>query len=330
MKKIALTAGMAALAFAQPAWAQDAVEQIEPDVGIAFEEGGETDGEGEEGMDAMAMAMVTALIASMFQADPLDAEAEARLPAANAVAASLVPQGVYGEMMGQMMDSFMGPIFQMAEMAGGMDGAELATYTGLSTDQTGTLSDEARAELTDIFDPVYDTRNRAELDAITEGMNAIFTMLEPGMRDGLARAYASRFDAGELAQLQAFFATPAGAKYASQSLVINTDRQVISGMMQSIPMMMEQLPALLESFENAEAGLPEPRRYDDLTPSEQRRASELLGVDQVTLRERMAEAEMNAAAMEMEEAAGEVEEAMEEPEEETESFEEAMEDLGEG
>jgi hypothetical protein len=51
---------------------------------------------------------------------------------------------------------------------------------------------------------------------------------------------------------------------------------------------------MLESIEDAEAGLPEPRGYDDLTPSEQRRASAILGVDQQTLRESMAAADMRA------------------------------------
>ena len=46
------------------------------------------------------------------------------------------------------------------------------------------------------------------------------------------------------------------------------------------------------AIEDAEAGLPEPRGYDDLTPAEQRRAAQLLGVDQLTLRESMAEADM--------------------------------------
>jgi len=168
------------------------------------------------------------------------------------------------------------------------------------------------------------------------------------VRDGLARAYASKFEASELAELESFFATPVGAKYASQSLLLNADPQVISGMMDTIPSLIEKLPMLTESFENAADGLPEPRRYDDLTPSEQRRAAEMLGIDQVTLRESMAAAvameeeamtidmsdwsdeELDAAA---DEAADEIEVDSEgsmdsSDADKGESFEEAMEDVG--
>lgn len=313
MKKIILAAACSAFALAQPAFAQDSDEADEP---IPLYVGGGEEGDeevGEEEFGEMAMAMITGMIAEMFQAEPLTAEAEARLPMANSVAASLVPQGVYGEMMGQMIDSFLSPIMKLAEQDGGaMSGDDLAVYTGLYEHDVENLPQESRLELTQMFDPVYETRTKAQFDMIVGAANSVFSALEPGVRDGLAKAYASRFEANELAEMQAFFATPTGAKYASQSLVINTDPQVISGMMQSIPSLIEQLPVLLESFENAEAGLPETRRYDDLTPAEQRRAAEILGVDQQMLRESMAEAELMEAAIE--EAAAEVEASMAEEE----------------
>lgn len=313
-----LAAALGALAPMQPAAAQDGIEQFDPDTGMDAEASGED-------ADAAAMAMIGAMVSSMFQADPLAADAEARLPAASAVAASLVPEGVYGEMMSQMMDSFLAPIFDLADMGAGMSTLDLVEYTGLPIENVEVLTAEQRIELTEIFDPVHEVRARAEIEAITTGANAIFTMLEPGMREGLAKAYATRFNASELAAMQAFFATPVGAKYASQSLVMNTDPQVIAGMMQSIPSLMEQLPTLLEGFENAEAGLPEPRGFDDLTPSEKRRAAELLGIDQADLRESMANAD-GLAAEAVAEAAEDAEAAIEG--EDMESFEEAMDDLG--
>lgn len=335
MRTFAISAALGALVLGQPAFAQDgSMEEIDPDTPVAIELDPEDAlSDGEEEMDAAALAMVTSIFATIFEAEPLTPEAEARLPEATAVAASLVPEGIYGEMMGQMMDSFLSPILKLAEADGGaMSASDLTEYTGLYGQDLESLSPEQRGELTQMFDPVYETRTRAQFDMIVSTANSVFAMLEPGVRDGLAKAYASRFEASELATLNAFFATPVGAKYASQSLVINTDPQVISGMMQSIPSMIEQLPAMIEGIEDAEAGLPEPRRYDDLTPAEQRRAAEILGVDQATLRESMEEAELmgdavEAAALEM--AAEETEAALEEGEEETESFEEAMDGLGE-
>ncbi len=306
MKKFVFSTalGSLVLASAQPVLAQNAEgaqKTISPPSEASGEEYEETDdvwfeeseGEGESGSqdDALAMAMATMLLTTMFEAEPLTAEAEARLPAATSVAASLVPEGVYGEMMGQMVDSFLGPIFEMADTKGGMSASDLSNFTGITGDAIDTLTDEERAELTGIFDPVHETREQAKFDGIISGVNTLFAVLEPGVRDGLARAYASKFEESELLDLQAFFATPVGAKYASQSLLLNSDPQVIAGVMKTIPSLIEQLPTLKESFESAGEGLPEPRRYDDLTPSEQRRASELLGVDQDTLRESMAMAE---------------------------------------
>ena len=351
MKLVACTTALAALAFAQPALAQeepapDAVAEAEPITDLSdddtwddgawdgeddYEDGNEAEGE----MDAMAAAMIGAMLGSMFQADPLTPAAEARLPAASSVAASLVPEGVYGEMMGQMMDSFLSPLLEMAEMDGGaMSADDLTAYTGLYGEDLADLSQEERAELTGIFDPVYETRSRAQFDMIVGAANSIFAILEPGVRDGLAKAYASRFEESELAQLQTFFATPVGAKFASQNLLINADPQVVSGMMQSIPVLLEELPMLIAGFEDAESGLPEPRRYDDLTPSEQRRAAAILDIDELTLRDSMAAAQemedaVADAAAEVEMATEEVEEEeMEESAEEAESFEEAMEDVG--
>ncbi|MEL7690235.1 DUF2059 domain-containing protein [Citromicrobium bathyomarinum] len=294
--------------------------------------------------DAMAMAMVTAMLSSMFEAEPLTAEAEARLPLANSVAASLVPEGIYGEMMGQMIESFLAPIFKMANTEGGMSTSDLANYTGVAQETVEALTDEQRAELTDIFDPVYQSREQAKFDGIVSGVNMVFGVLEPGVRDGLARAYASKFETSELAELESFFATPVGAKFASQSLLLNADPQVISGMMDTIPSLIEKLPMLTESFEDAADGLPEPRRYDDLTPSEQRRAAEMLGIDQSTLRESMAAAEaMEEEAMtidmsdwsdeELDAAADALEDEADgsmdsSDDNEGESFAEAMEDVG--
>lgn len=340
--------GALALANAQPALAQDMAAGEEPAVAIGADDPTE-DGAAEDDMDALGMAILGAMIATMFEPEPLAPDAEARLPQAQAVAGSLVPDGVYGIMMTQLVESFTGPIFELAELGDSMGGAELAEYTGLSTDQTGDLSEEERNELTKMFDPVYGERASATIDMVSGMLNQVFVALEPGMREGLARAYAGRFTDSELAELQAFFATPTGAKYAAGSLPAYTDPQVISGLMQSFPALMEQLPTLIESLESVESDLPEPRRYDDLTPSEQRRASALLGVDQVTLRARMAEVDeleaMDDVERAVEAAAADTEANLDamaddswseddeaipdvETDESPEAFEEAMEDVG--
>ena len=319
--------GALALAAAQPAFAQDVPDE-QPDEASEFASDGQSDVEMmepdfEKEMGTAVMGMMGAMVAQMFQPAPLEPAAEARLPDAQVVAGQLVPEGVLGAMMGQLIDSITGPVFTMMGGIGGMSSEELAGYTGIAKDDVDTLSEEQREELTEIFDPVYETRTTAEIEAITGVLNQAFVALEPGMREGLARAYAGHFSDAELAELQAFFATPTGAKFAAQSLPSYSDAQVIAGMMQSAPALMMQMPQLIEQVEGADLGLPEPRRYDDLTPSEQRRAAELLGVDQATLRARMAEAELATA----EGAEAESEEGVDAAEAD-DSFEDAMEDVG--
>tara|TARA_B100000678_G_scaffold121540_1_gene101709 strand:- start:734 stop:1708 length:975 start_codon:yes stop_codon:yes gene_type:complete len=285
MKNYAIAAAIGSLAISPPVFAQETGEQAE--VTIEIVELDEV--EEEEGEDAFAMAMVGALLSTMFQPDPLTEEAELRLPQAEAVAGALVPEGVYGRMMSDMMGSFTEPLFEMAKMGGGMSADELSLYTGLYGDEAYALTAEERSELTAIFDPVHEERATAGMTKITTVVAEVFDIIEPGMREGLSKAYAARFTDSELAEINAFFATPTGAKYAAQSLPVQADKHVIAGMMKSVPALIERMPQVIEALESEDGnGLPEPRGYDDLTPSEQRRASELLGVDQETLRESMA------------------------------------------
>ena len=54
--------------------------------------------------------------------------------------------------------------------------------------------------------------------------------IEPSYRAGLARAFATRFSAAELDELNRFFSTPVGARYAGESMLIYADPQVMAAM----------------------------------------------------------------------------------------------------
>jgi len=223
------------------------------------------------------------------------------------------------------------------EQGDAMSSLDLADYTGLYGEEVDALTEEQRRELTTIFDPVYQERMEAEMAAMTDMMERVFGSLEPGLREGLSRALATRFSTDELEAINAFFATPAGAKYAGESLIMFTDPQIMASVGQAMPALMQEMPALFGGEGDTAGDLPSPRRYDDLTPSEQRRAAELLGVDQPTLRARMAEAE-EAKAEEAGAAGGapaddawsDDDQAIPdvETEETSDAFEEAMEEVG--
>lgn len=320
MKNIALVAATGALALAQPATAQDEGAAEEPTEGTQAEpQQADPDEAGQSAGIALA-----ALMGEIFSAEPLTAEQEARLPEAGAAANALVPEGIYGRMMREMMGGTFGGLFGMLlEQGDAMSSLDLADYTGLAGEEVDALTEDQRRELTTIFDPVYQERMEAEMAAMTDMMERVFGSLEPGLREGLSRALATRFSTDELDAINAFFATPAGAKYAGESLIMFTDPQIMASVGQAMPALMQEMPAFFGGKGDAAGDLPAPRRYDDLTPSEQRRAAELLGVDQATLRARMAEAEQATA----EEAEAEPEDGVDASEAD-DSFEDAMEDVG--
>ena len=334
MKNIALVAAMGALALAQPAMAQDesATEEATEDT-QAEPQQADPDEAGQSAGVALAE-----LMGAIFSAEPLTAEQEARLPEAGAAANALVPEGIYGRMMREMMDGTVGGLFGMIlEQGDAMSSLDLADYTGLYGEEVDALTEDQRRELTTIFDPVYQERMEAEMTAMTDMMERVFGSLEPGLREGLSRALATRFSTDELDAINAFFATPAGAKYAGESLIMFTDPQIMASVGQAMPALMQEMPALFGGEGDTAGDLPSPRRYDDLTPSEQRRAAELLGVDQPTLRARMAEAEEAKAEEAAAEGGAPADDAWSdddqaipdvETEETSDAFEEAMEEVG--
>jgi len=98
------------------------------------------------------------------------------------------------------------------------------------------------------------------------------------VREGLASAYAKRFTATQLTELNSFFATPTGKAYAADSMVIFMDPEVMKKMQEFVPTMMKAMPAIVDKAKTASASLPEPRKLQDLSPSDRARLAKLLGI----------------------------------------------------
>ena len=60
-------------------------------------------------------------------------------------------------------------------------------------------------------------------------------LIDPRMRDGLARSMARRFDARQLADINAFFATPSGHALASQYMQLWFEPDTMRSMMGAFP-----------------------------------------------------------------------------------------------
>ena len=271
---IASTAAMALLATA-PASAQ----RVQPDEEetVDFSEDGEDPSDELAELDAFGE-----IFGALFgEAEPLTEEQEARLPAATSVVEKIFPDGTYAKMMeetmGGMMEGFFGELLSQPN-------AEVSRLTGVLAEDLIDVDAEAMSEALALLDPQNEARNKVIGQMSIDLMSKTMTSIEPAYREGLARAYAVRFTEAELTELDAYFQTPVGAKYAAESLLIFSDPQVMAAMNEMAPAMIGAMPEVMAGTIEAAEEFPEPRSFSDLSPAEQARLADLLGVTEAELR----------------------------------------------
>lgn len=228
------------------------------------------------------------LIASpaIAQSAPLPASPATRatdpatLTEARRVVAHLLPPGIYKQVMGPMMGSVMGsmtdnmkalPLRQIAEL-GGLDPKEAVALDKVHID-----------EVMAIYDPHWRERAKLEMQAMFGAMGDFFTTLEPELREAMARAYANHFTLTELTDLDRFFGTPSGNKFASQYMTIAMDPAMAGEMKSMMPKMIERMPQFIDAAKKATASLPPARKLETLTPAEKDKLAKALGVDETKL-----------------------------------------------
>ncbi len=234
---------------------------------------------------------LTKMMTGLFgEAEPLTSEQEARLPMATQVVAKLFPDGTYAKMMEEsmkpMMQGIMGnfadqPVFVVAGL------------TGLSTSELSELDDAQLVKALAMLDPAAEERNAAMGAVTVQMISDVMNQIEPAYREGLTRAYATRFSNEELAELDGFFATKTGGRYAAESFLIYADPQVMSAMNDMMPAMMEMMPKMIEGMAEANERFPQARKYSQLDANEQAKLAELLSTTGAALSE--AEPESPAA-----------------------------------
>ena len=233
----------------------------------------------ESAMSSEALDGFAGMMAGLFQTEPLTDEQTARLPAAQAVVGQMMPDGFYGEMMGGMMDKMLRPMLSMFSQPEFVLGARLA----VEAEAVEALGEDEQAELTAMLDPAYEARGDAMVEVLTLRMGGMFSAMEAPMREGLSKAYAVRFDEGQLADIAAFFATPTGSEYARESMALFADPQVMQASMQALPAMMNGFGDIESAMREAMAALPAERGYGDLTGAQRQRMAELLDIDPAQL-----------------------------------------------
>lgn len=280
MRAIATTGAALALVMATPVLAaQGKADTMDPSA---------ADASAPATADAELVA-ITEMFSGLFTAEPLTREQEARLPAAQQLIAKVIPEGTMAEMMDKMFDGLLGPM--MAEAPNGA-----AT---LVAKQIGTvpyaleLEEDKAAELAKLFDPVWAERQQREMALLPEMMKDMVTLLEPGMRKTMAELYAIRFSEGELAEIDAFFSTGAGGKYARESFLMASDPRIMASTMEALPALMGSIGDIEKRMADSVADLPPVRSFADLSPAERARVAQATGFTVAQIEETLAAPEFN-------------------------------------
>jgi len=217
---------------------------------------------------------IFSIFGAMFKADPLTPEQEALLPLATEMAGHIMPGGSFRTAMDESLEPMMSMIAGDAEST---PRSRLAALTGVVAADLDALSDEDAQEALDIFDPQYAARSARTNAALTGMIGKLLEAVEPAYREGLARALTRRFDEAEMRELLAFFATPLGAKFASQSFLTHYDPQVMGVMEAMGPAAVKLLPDMTEEFAAIGAEFGEGRDFSELSAAERTRAARLIG-----------------------------------------------------
>lgn len=236
----------------------------------------------------IALAMSSALPVAQAQAaaDSVAPADPARAAAARPVVEKLFPVGTYRRMMGgtmsKMMDSMIGGMMKMPI-------GQIARISGVPADKLTGMSEASLEEISAIVDPHFRERTKRGMDAMMGSMADLMDGFEPNVRNALTRAYARKFDVRQLGEINAFFATPTGDRFASDYMSMMMDPDIMREMQALMPEMMKKIPDMAEKAKHATESLPPPRKAADLTQAEKTKLAQLLGIKTSDLKDSAAQ-----------------------------------------
>ncbi|WP_260582411.1 DUF2059 domain-containing protein [Sphingopyxis sp. PET50] len=222
-------------------------------------------------------------VEKIFGTDKLPAIAPAQLALAQQTTGALVPPGS----LEKMMDNLYGKLFRgLVGELGGMSDLMLSYKTGVESDKIAALDAPSKEAIADIFDPHRKAREEQIMTNVKPIVSEVLRDLEAPMRDGMANAFARKFSADQLTQMNGFFATPAGSAYASEWMALQADPEVILAIIKSVPPMadkwIDRAPELENKFKD---DLPKEKQLTDLSDAELTRLAGLMKVDVQVLKE---------------------------------------------
>ena len=185
----------------------------------------------------------------------------ARLAIARGTAMTFFPKGTYAEASVRFLDRTAERMLDMSEA----DFAAMFPEPPADPKKKGKKAARPKAPpSTETFrakfareDPQFDAKKAAIKAFVTSIVTKVGDVAEPKLRDGMARALARKFDAAQLAEINAFLATPTGQAYGREMLGMWFDNDVMRGMFEVLPEMIKMAPELagdLAAFETEMKG----------------------------------------------------------------------------
>lgn len=228
------------------------------------------------------MDAAIAMVEKMFDTSSLPPIEPARLTLAQQSMGALIPTGS----LEKMIDNLYGKMFKtiMAEL-GGQSDLMLSIKTGVESDKIATLDEATKTRIADMFDPHRQEREDQITRVIKPLISEALTDLERPMRDGMAKAYARKFSAAQLTDLNAFLATPTGRLYASEWMALQADPEVMVAVMKALPPMVTKFMDRGPQIEKDMKELPKEKQLSDFSDKELASLAKLMKVDVKVLKE---------------------------------------------
>ncbi len=223
-----------------------------------------------------------ALVEKMFDTSSLPPIEPGRLTLAQKTMSALIPTGS----LEKMIDNLYGKMFKtiMGEF-GGQSDLMLSIQTGVESDQIAKLDEATKGKVADMFDPHRKEREDQITKVIKPLISEVLGDMEPPMREGMSKAYARRFTAAQLTDLNGFLATPTGTLYANEWMALQADPEVMVAVVKAVPPLItkfiDRAPELEKDFKD----LPKEKQLSEFDDKELAKLAKLMKVDVKVLKE---------------------------------------------
>ncbi|WP_411341112.1 DUF2059 domain-containing protein [Sphingopyxis sp. J-6] len=228
------------------------------------------------------MDAAIAIVEKMFDTSDLPPVEPARLTLAQTTMGALIPSGS----LERMMDNLYGKMFKtiMGEMGGESD-LMISIKTGVESEKIAALDEATKRKIADVFDPNRQEREDQINKVIKPLISEVLADMEPPMRAGMAKAYARKFSAVQLTELNAFLATPTGTAYGNDWMALQADPEVMLAVIKAMPPLISKFIDRAPQIEKDMKELPKEKQLADLSDAELSKLAKLMKVDVKTLKE---------------------------------------------